>query len=1048
MCLQVAVSESEKAIESAWTWIREHMIPQVKSIKDPFDKEQWVVDQMKMVVLNIKDSSIDELSSDEDLRNASRTFRQTFTIPPSERLVSYYSCACNGRQGRLYISENYLGFYSFLLGVETMILIELRDIQGLKKENSKRNLIPDSIRLTKKDEEEYFFSNMFRRDEAYDLFIQLIEQSVQRLLKSSRSDIPGASQGTSSALVIEDTKEQMKKRNSNSATLSGTLKDDLTNRKKNKHLRQKFKLPPTEDLDNVLDVRYKDSNNNEIQQPSTLLGFLKNPILPGKLYLSQSFIVFESTERSTTSQHHPPTLCIVLPLYSIKRVERISTGSYISDISITTWHSMEHVFEIQTHKTSCEKFCYTLKDRLQEKRIHIKRVKPFVASFESEHLLHAVSIKDFCSSVSDACGLGTEFGYPDKVEGAKDIKRMMLWKNHFKDNGRNLTLARQPALGKAVRVGLPNILRGEMWEVCSGAIFRRFENPGEYDELLRVYQSQTSMATQEIEKDLHRSLPEYAAYQTDQGIDRLRRVLKAYSWKHPELGYCQAMNIVVAALLIYMGEEKAFWALEVLVESMCPGYYSTSMYGAVLDQIVFEEFVDRTMPALGAHFKTMDIQLSVASLPWFLTLYINSMPLEYASRVLDCLFIDGPRVLFQIGLAILKTNYEAIMATEDDAELLTIIKKYYNNLNALANADTHKNKEETTQLSNFNELMVLAYTEFSIVTNETILDLRRQNQLKIVGGIESFTKRSTIRRLEDTAQFNKEEISILYDKFFGAIYYAKETESTSGNTMDIYTFQKMLASMTEWAVPVLEDSPNAEFIAQTQEHFIKRLYTSFQQKGRHGLVFQDAVRSLGALIHGDFMANVQFFFDMYDNNKDGVLGNYEIADMGREIFWLLMQLGTEKELAWEAIDSLLLLCLEQSVNDEGFSDEDLAEWLSKFKIVESTFSILEVGDIVHLTNAFLSESTPCIELPLAAFRMVALTHVCLEAFFEKGLSSSIKLEKVVSERQKSLGKELFETLFTEGKKLANNVAQVHATKSNPFIPKESPSTPPEPVDMF
>ena len=94
-----------------------------------------------------------------------------------------------------------------------------------------------------------------------------------------------------------------------------------------------------------------------------------------------------------------------------------------------------------------------------------------------------------------------------------------------------------------------------MWETLSGSLYLRFENPGYYDRIIAENVGRTNTSTEEIEKDLHRSLPEYSAYQSEEGIAALRRVLQAYSFKNPELGYCQAMNILAAAILMYV----CFW---------------------------------------------------------------------------------------------------------------------------------------------------------------------------------------------------------------------------------------------------------------------------------------------------------------------------------------------------------------------------------------------------------------------------------------------------------------------------------------------------------
>ena len=120
------------------------------------------------------------------------------------------------------------------------------------------------------------------------------------------------------------------------------------------------------------------------------------------------------------------------------------------------------------------------------------------------------------------------------------------------DNGRNAMVIRQPTFHKLIRVGLPNRLRGEIWELTAGSFWLRLQNPNRYTETLSKFTGRESLAIDEIEKDLNRSLPEYPGFQSVEGIGRLRRVLTAYSWVDEEVGYCQAMNIVVAALLMWV----------------------------------------------------------------------------------------------------------------------------------------------------------------------------------------------------------------------------------------------------------------------------------------------------------------------------------------------------------------------------------------------------------------------------------------------------------------------------------------------------------------
>ena len=219
----------------------------------------------------------------------------------------------------------------------------------------------------------------------------------------------------------------------------------------------------------------------------------------------------------------------------------------------------------------------------------------------------------------------------------------------------------------------------------------------------------------------------------------------------------------------YVSEAQAFSLLSVLCDRLLPGYYSMTMYGTLLDQRVFESLVEKTMPILWDHLVKSDVQLSVVSLPWFLSLYINSMPMNFAFRVLDVFFLEGPKVLFQIGLAILRINGEELLDVADDGTFISILKTYFSQLDESAHPKSENEKHRS--VTKFQELLVVAFKEFASITQSTISEQRARHKDAVLDNIETFAKRTSIRNLgPDSKRLNVEDLSFLYDRFYGTLY--------------------------------------------------------------------------------------------------------------------------------------------------------------------------------------------------------------------------------------------------------------------------------------
>ncbi|KAG2011298.1 GTPase activating protein [Coprinopsis cinerea AmutBmut pab1-1] len=699
-----------------------------------------------------------------------------------------------------------------------------------------------------------------------------------------------------------------------------------------------FSIPPSKDKDK--DKGEKDGEELEKMDINAVLTVAEadEDSYAGKLHIMPPYLAFTSVDRKS--------LRFTIPLSTIRRVERLNARAGVYALALLTWHGMKLVVQLTSLRPTADLFCGLLRDALKVElqKGQMKLVKSFVKTCYSEVLVsESMSEKDsmtereredgsLVEGSSDGVhylgGLGLKFKFPGDPKKLRETSKIKMWTKYLKTHGRNLTLLRYPQYTRLVQVGLPNRLRGEMWEVLSGSIYLRFANPGYYQRLLEENKGRTTTSTEDIEKDLHRSLPEYSGYQSEEGISALRNVLQAYSFKNPELGYCQAMNILAAAILIYMSEEQAFWLLEVLCDRLLPGYYAPSMHGTMLDQRVFESLVQRCLPIIHEHFQLVDVQLSVASLPWFLSLFINSMPMVFAFRIVDCFFCMGPKVLFQVGL----------------------MRDYFASLGESAHPTSEDPRARA--ITNFQELLLVSFREFSVITDETIQSERRRYRSEIIHSIESFSKRSAIRNLKSFGRFSKEQVGFIYDALYKAMCLVPPPPAAAPPPTLFTTGEGN------------EAKPETRIELRTFRQFLSEIATWARDEKIVMNGFQDLVSGLDGVMFNDLMENIEWFFNLHDKNKDGYLTKDEVLTLSESLLFIFR---------FEVGDAYLGA-------------------VSRF--MSNAF---EYGDaLLPRPENWDSDDAPHIEsnqpyLNLATFRMVVLADEVLESFFETDFSGSFKL---------------------------------------------------------
>ena len=230
------------------------------------------------------------------------------------------------------------------------------------------------------------------------------------------------------------------------------------------------------------------------------------------------------------------------------------------------------------------------------------------------------------------------------------------------------------------RVGVPPSLRPIVWSQCALAMLQQDAQSFDASIIAAASSAATPYDTQ-IEKDIPRTFSQHPRFSNDEALESvslrpaLRRVLRAFCFRSPCVGYCQGLNFIAAMLLLALqSEQEALCILCALCQLMLPSYFGQALQGVAVDAAVLADLLSLKLPDLQQHFHKIGLgkdMLLSAFAQWFMCLWAVSLPSESIYRVWDAILTSGKahKTMLRTGLAVLMLLKPSLLecSTSEDA---------------------------------------------------------------------------------------------------------------------------------------------------------------------------------------------------------------------------------------------------------------------------------------------------------------------------------------------------------------------------------------------
>lgn len=224
-----------------------------------------------------------------------------------------------------------------------------------------------------------------------------------------------------------------------------------------------------------------------------------------------------------------------------------------------------------------------------------------------------------------------------------------------------------------LRKGVPDSCRQKVWMMlCGGAVDEY--TAGYLETRNRMFGAHKfSVQFELLQGFLHNKFSFVEHHLTKGGVNAAKAVMWILSKKEPESLHNQYAADLVCLFLHFLSEEQTFGIFRCMMQK--PKFHNYSMFAFTFFPAVLHQLIQLYNPDVAQHMEKLHLDGDFTE-PWFCRLFIGVLPFQTVLRITDCFLVEGDKLLFKVGLALLHMYSNTLLSCSSEEEFKeTLIKE-------------------------------------------------------------------------------------------------------------------------------------------------------------------------------------------------------------------------------------------------------------------------------------------------------------------------------------------------------------------------------------